>query len=146
MHHSLHLQASWTKHGSESFLWEVLEYTSNLLLIAREQYWINAFDSADKKYGYNMCPTAGSTLGIKLKLTPEESLRRSVTIKGDKNPNKHPKSGKDHYRFGYRKSVCKYGHPRSSDNLNTQNMCRTCARKYSREYAWNKRHQIVSNL
>lgn len=142
IHHSAHLQNAWKKFGGESFLWEVLEVMSNFTLISREQYWIDAFDSANRKYGYNVCPIAGTTLGAEIYFSSEERKRRSEAIKGDKNPNKKSKKGKDHFRYGYRKPVCKYGHPRTPDNL-IHNACRTCHRENSRIYAYNKRHNIV---
>ena len=33
--------------------------------MAREQWWIDKLEAADREYGYNISPTAGSRLGIK---------------------------------------------------------------------------------
>lgn len=64
-HHSQKLQRSWNKHGAEAFESVVLEYVADrTLLIAREQFWIDHFESATVK-GYNMLPTAGSHMGVK---------------------------------------------------------------------------------
>ena len=61
-HHSSHLQRAWLKYGKSAFRIEVIEPV--LLcedLIRREQFWIDVLAPA-----YNVCPTAGSTLGRKL--------------------------------------------------------------------------------
>lgn len=64
-HHSKKLQNSWIKHGQNSFEFLVLEFVDDLKsLIAREQFWINKFESAGAN-GYNMIPTAGSHFGVK---------------------------------------------------------------------------------
>lgn len=57
-HHSPHLQASWTKNGPNSFEFEILEFCEMVNLIEREQHWID-----NAKPEFNVCPTAGSTLG-----------------------------------------------------------------------------------
>lgn len=63
-HHSIKLQNSWSKHGQEAFLFEVVEVVGDMdTLIAREQDWINESDSAGSR-GYNICATAGSRLGV----------------------------------------------------------------------------------
>ena len=81
-HHSQKLQRSWLKHGADSFLFSVIEYVPERLdLIAREQSWINHFKAATKA-GYNMRPTAESSLG--LKQTPEHIALRCAAHIGAK--------------------------------------------------------------
>lgn len=57
-HHSRHLQASWRKHGQESFVFEILELCHAESLIRREQAWLDR-----ERPEFNICPTAGSTFG-----------------------------------------------------------------------------------
>lgn len=57
-HHSKHLQASWEKHGAEAFEFQILEYCDEGDLLLREQAWM---DNVSPEY--NVCPTAGNTLG-----------------------------------------------------------------------------------
>lgn len=57
-HHSRHLQASWNKHGGEAFEFRIILRCAADQLIAEEQA---EFDR--RKPEYNICPTAGSTLG-----------------------------------------------------------------------------------
>lgn len=59
-HHSRHLQNAWNKYGELSFAFEILEECEIHQLIEREQWW---FDCAQPEY--NICPAAGSSLGVK---------------------------------------------------------------------------------
>lgn len=61
-HYSKHLQNSWNKYGEENFLFEILEETSEELLLLREQHYLDTLTPFDT-LGYNTCRTAGSPLG-----------------------------------------------------------------------------------
>lgn len=74
-HRNRYLQASWTKHGEAGFAFRVLETCGTAELIAVEQ---KAIDSG--KPEYNLSPTAGSTLGVKL--TEEAKKRIGAAQKG----------------------------------------------------------------
>lgn len=62
-HDNTHLQRSWNRYGENSFRFDVLQTCSPDRLILCEQKWIDFLDSAVRKHGYNLCPTAGSLLG-----------------------------------------------------------------------------------
>jgi group I intron endonuclease len=64
-HRNQILQRAWEKYGSENFKFEVVEYIPEEALIEKEQYYIDLYKAADKKYGYNICPAAGTTRGVK---------------------------------------------------------------------------------
>lgn len=65
-HHSIHLQRAWEKYGEESFEFSIIEEVSESeQLIVREQYFIDLNKSANPDFGYNISPTAGSSLGVK---------------------------------------------------------------------------------
>lgn len=63
-HHSIHLQNSWNKYGSSSFMFEIIEiinkdnfkddkeYTKHLR--EEEQYYIDYYQACNPKYGYNI--------------------------------------------------------------------------------------------
>ena len=82
--------------GRTLFKWEVIEYVNysedkeqlKKELLEKEQYWIDFYDSSNYSKGYNMNPTAGSTLGFK---DSEETKKK----KSDSNKGKHPMS-KEH--------------------------------------------------
>lgn len=57
-HHSRHLQSAWLKYGTDAFEFRIVAECDPLLLIAKEQA---EFDRL--RPDYNICPTAGSTLG-----------------------------------------------------------------------------------
>lgn len=82
IHHNIKLQCSYNKHGESSFVFEVVEFVDKPEdLISREQYWIDKLEAVNK--GYNICPTAGNTLGF----YPSEESRRKMSEahKGEKS-------------------------------------------------------------
>jgi group I intron endonuclease len=82
IHHSPKLQRAFAKYGEDAFDWLILEGITNKPdLVNREQYWIDTLNSV--RDGYNVCPKAGSVLGIKR--TPEEILKSSISRTGKKH-------------------------------------------------------------
>jgi len=75
-HHSIILQRSWDKHGSDNFIFEVLEiiYDKGVLL-EREQYYLDSYESYKPKI-------AGSSIGFKH--TEETKLKMSKSHMGIK--------------------------------------------------------------
>jgi len=55
-HHNIHLQRSWNIHKEESFIFDILEISNDL--INQEQYWIDSTDCCDINIGYNISRTA----------------------------------------------------------------------------------------
>ena len=68
-HHSLYLQRVFNKYGEEAFAFEILEKIKKEQCIQREQHY---FDTLSPEY--NISPTAGSTLGIRLPLETRRKL------------------------------------------------------------------------
>lgn len=74
-HHSKHLQSSWKKHGEDAFLFEILEECGIMMLINREQHYLDTILKAQEfitgtsktflTLGYNMNPSAANRLGTK---------------------------------------------------------------------------------
>lgn len=54
IHHNRYLQNAWAKHGEAGFVWELIEACAANLLRQREQFWINRYNSADPRHGYNI--------------------------------------------------------------------------------------------
>lgn len=79
-HVNRYLQRAFNKHGEKSYKFEVIETCSNEKLIGREQYWMDYYKSYQRRYGYNLSPTAGSCLGVKH--TDEAKLNMSKAKKG----------------------------------------------------------------
>ena len=87
-HHSRYLQAAWEKYGPESFEFVVLEVVpEKSQLLERENVWITALQSADQKHGFNMCPTAGSQLGMQH--SPSTREKMSAAHSGKKKTPEH---------------------------------------------------------
>jgi len=77
-HVNRHLQSSWKVHGSQAFAFSVIEYCDKSALIDREQHYIDSLGPE-----YNLCPTAGSTLGVRR--SAEQLLRASAAHRGMKH-------------------------------------------------------------
>ena len=95
-HANVHLQRAWDKYGKDSFEFYVLqEVSSGGDLLESEQTWIDQLKSADPQYGYNICKTAGSSLGRKHSPETKEKLRLLST--GRKHtPETRAKIGRAH--------------------------------------------------
>lgn len=86
-HHSIKLQRAWDKYGESRFQFVVLEQVDEpKLLVMREQFWIDEKRAATT-LGYNICPTAGSHLG--LKRSAETCARISESKKNPSIESRH---------------------------------------------------------
>lgn len=74
-HPNRHLQAAWNKYGADTFTFECIEECDESNLIEREQFWIDYYDAANIQFGYNISPTAGSTLGRPLSEDTKNKIR-----------------------------------------------------------------------
>ena len=63
-HHSRRLQNAWNKYGALYFVFEIVEITAPEHAVAVEQTFIDFWKASDKKHGFNICPVAGSNLGV----------------------------------------------------------------------------------
>ena len=90
-HHSILLQRSYNKHGVTAFDYFVLEsIVDKSELIIREQYWLNRYQSYNPINGYNISPTAGSLLGVKMpKRTAFYRKRMSNALLGKPKSKEH---------------------------------------------------------
>lgn len=78
-HHSTKLQRAWDKHGPDAFVFSILEVVIDPMeLIAREQHWMDLTNAAVN--GYNIRPTAGSSLGYRH--SAESNAKRSASLIG----------------------------------------------------------------
>lgn len=90
IHHSVHLQRAWNKHGENAFVFKVIEWViSESLLEDREQRHIDKNRSSDRRYGFNMAPAAGSNLG--LKWSEETRAKQELARTGRKLSDSHRK-------------------------------------------------------
>lgn len=84
-HHSPYLQYSWDKYGESAFVFEVLEFVEpdRDWLVDREQVYMDAFQASNSEYGFNVCQTAGSCLGVKR--SEETRQKKSEAARGRKH-------------------------------------------------------------
>ena len=75
-HHSPPLQASWNKYGEACFSFEVLAHVEKEFLLQAEQAEIDERKAANRAYGFNVCPIAGSPQGRKVSQETKEKLRK----------------------------------------------------------------------
>jgi group I intron endonuclease len=81
-HYNKHLQKAWNKYKPKAFRLILLEACSSNDCIKREQHWIDHYDASNRKYGYNLSPTAGSRYGMRH--SDESRLKISLTLAGRK--------------------------------------------------------------
>lgn len=78
------IQKALIKYGWDSFIVEILEVfenfdksTDNVLLLEKETYYIELFDSTNTDKGYNICKYSTDTTGIPLSEEHKENIRQS---------------------------------------------------------------------
>lgn len=88
-HVNKYLQNSFNKYGINTFNWEILEYIKkcedkNILkqsLLDREQFYINKYKddegSINQNLCYNLLPTAGNNLGMKMSQEAKEKVSKN---------------------------------------------------------------------
>jgi group I intron endonuclease len=80
-HHAKHLGRAYNLDGGEVFEFNLIERACKYkpILVAREQYWMDYYQSYDQRYGYNTLPKADSSLGTIF--TPEHKAKLSAAKK-----------------------------------------------------------------
>jgi group I intron endonuclease len=103
-HHSPQLQRTWDRDGEGAFSFAMIEYCDKDKLLAREQIWIDALQTSDDRFGYNICKVTGTregvpqpiTVGIKLRAahkgkpkSPEHRAKIAAALLGKKRTEEH---------------------------------------------------------
>lgn len=82
-HKNKHLQAAWNIHNEWTFEFVILEIIRNKTkLIDRELFWMRHYRCIDKRYGYNVSPSADGPTSIKR--SEETKLKLSIANLGKK--------------------------------------------------------------
>lgn len=87
-HNNPKLQHSWNKHGSISFIFEVIEDTisDSKTLLEREQYYLDILTPYKRNIGYNICPKAEGGDNITYHPNRDEFVKKMILInKGENN-------------------------------------------------------------
>ncbi len=78
-HRNVLLQRSWNKHGSDNFIFVVLELVENKsILLERETYWIQQLNSYNPELGYNILKIAGNRYGMKNSVNHNEKISNAL--------------------------------------------------------------------
>jgi len=95
-HHSRYLQSAWSKYGEDAFVFRIIEPCLPEHATGVEQVFIDWYKSADREFGYNILPIAGSCLGRKR--TAETREKISAAQKGRKRSAEEvaKRAGKKH--------------------------------------------------
>ena len=80
-HCNEYLQHSWNKHGSENFLFEVLERCSPDRCLEREQYWLDTLKPWERDVGYNISKTVSPNI-LGRRHSTDARLKMSKVRKG----------------------------------------------------------------
>lgn len=103
-HHSYRMQGEWKEYGEGYFSVVILDKTKESSRLEREQYFIDTLLSYEEDTGYNISPTAGTTLGrrhreeakIKMSISHEGKIlseehrrKQSKALKGYKKSEEH---------------------------------------------------------
>lgn len=89
-HANRHLQAAWNKYGPKVFKFSVLRTCPAEAVVGLEQKLIDLYDSTNRRKGYNICPKAGTTLGmVHPPRKPETLARMSAARKGKAKSESH---------------------------------------------------------
>lgn len=84
-HHNRHLQYAFDKYGESQFLFSIIEFTDIVILVEREQFWINT-----RQPIYNVMRDIKSHIGVK---RSDETRRRiSESLKGKSLSDEHKES------------------------------------------------------
>lgn len=76
-HYNPYLQHVYNLYSENNLNFEIIETCSDDILLQREQYWMDYFQSYNKENGYNIEPTANRTIHSK-----ESILKASMSKKG----------------------------------------------------------------
>jgi len=82
-HKNPYLQNAWNKYGENNFIFEVIENCDKVMLIEREQYYLDSTQCYTDIVGYNINIIANSPLGRKIS---EEMLKKYKTIYKNNRP------------------------------------------------------------
>ena len=124
IHDNRYLQRAWDKWGEDSFVFVILTICEPCFCITNEQHFIDNYQAANRRYGYNLSPTAGSALGCKH--SAESRMKMSVACRGK------PKSAETRLKI----SLSKLGKP-----MNREAAARSAASRRGLKWTPERRRQ-----
>lgn len=95
IHTNSYLQNAWNKYGEENFIFEIIEVVdgSQIMLLEREQYYLDTLKPYNENVGYNDCETAtGSQANKGKKFSEEHKQHLSEALKNYERTTEHCKN------------------------------------------------------
>jgi len=87
-HANSYLQNTYNKYGKGNFTFKIIVFCSEEDLLFYEQRAMDIYNSSNSEYGYNLSPTAGNNLGMKMS---EEAKRKISESRKGKNHTEETK-------------------------------------------------------
>jgi len=98
-HTSPHLQNAFNKYGESNFKFEIVEFCNSEDCLIREQYYKDLWKSYDDNFGYDICKTAGNTLGVTWGADRRKKLEVYLANKPESHRKAQSKSLKENIEF-----------------------------------------------
>lgn len=86
-HHNIYLQNAWDKYGENTFLFEVIEECEKEILVGREQFWVNQYQSANPDLGFNIASVISAPMAGR-QHSAETRSKISIAQKGVPAPQR----------------------------------------------------------
>lgn len=81
-HKNIYLQNAWNKYKEDAFEFSIIEICGKEIITEREQHWMDLTGCCDRELGYNINPTAETSLGRKFRQETKDKI--SIVNKGNK--------------------------------------------------------------
>ena len=120
-HYNSYLQKAWNKYGEDDFNFYPLEYCDIDILDDKEKYYIEQFNTADNKYGYNL--TFGGQNGMICVGEANERRRTSLRRYYDTTNAREIRGQQSHERFQNPEYAARFrgaNHPRYGQHLSEE--------------------------
>lgn len=93
--HNKRFQNFVNKYGIKTLSMKCIEICEKEVLLEREQYWIDYYQSFKSKKGFNICKKSNSQLGVKMPKTHREACRKRMLGNTNMKGRTHSKEAKD---------------------------------------------------
>ena len=153
-HHSAHLQRAWNKYGRNSFVFEIIETTTEKSLIKKEQYYLDKLKPWENNIGYNLSKTSSggdlisyhpnrNEIVNKIKNSMKDHVR-NLTEDQKKEKWSRPKEKNPNWKGGISELtfVCPICGKKTNNRKKQTKTCRQCmSRKNQKNSFFGKKHK-----
>lgn len=123
IHSNAHLQHAFNKSGIKNFRWQIIEYLFQMknlkklqvLLLKREQYYLEKYKAYDMTYGYNICKFSNNVM-----LGRQHSIKTKKLLSNFNKGNTYAKGSKRSEKIKQKMSKSHKGKKRSKKSKYNQ--------------------------